>query len=215
MIHPDELAQAIEMTGSRYALCILLAKRVRQIRWHQRRPGIGFGAYARQALDDVINRKIDFFLSAAEAQTAKLLAAKNSELIDYALLSLFALSRANLENDGTVYVGREYSIEAGISATADESFTANPFDIKVSRHLDRIPFDFLIHLIGDLKLIGDCQRRLDYDPWKTDPQLIEFMFDVLDEGSNLVSVDCYHDRRWLRTFEFNFKSIRMKMKAVA
>jgi len=224
MIHPDELAKAIEMTGSRYAVCILLAKRARQIQWHQRSTSVGLGSSVRQALDDILARRIAFYLPAADhfdqrrlSGQAKplLLTAAEAELSDYALLSLFALVRANVEDDGSTIVGKNYSIQAGISSTPAQDFSAQPFDIRVKSRLEKIPFDFLIHLVGHLKLSGDCQRRLYYDPLNPDLQLTEFRFRVLGSGSNLITVDCYHDRRWLRTVEFTFDSIDVEMKAVA
>jgi hypothetical protein len=226
MIHPDELARAIEMTGSRYAVCILLAKRAKQLHWHRRRTDVGLGALARQALDDIVYRRIEYFLPASatpdmqrqlweEPLTPRLLAEKEAELTDYALLSLYALAKANLENDGSVLVGNDYSVQAGVSSSPEKSFQSQPFDIEVSHRLEKIPFDFLIHLVGKLKLVGDCQHRLYYDPLNPDLQLAEFKFKVLDEGPNLVSVDCYHDRRWLRTFEFTFDAVEIDMKAVA
>ncbi|MEK6280348.1 MAG: hypothetical protein AABN95_08350 [Acidobacteriota bacterium] len=144
-----------------------------------------------------------------------LLAEKKTELTDYALLSLYALAKANLENDGRVLVGKDYSVQAGVSSSLEEGFAAHAFEIKVSSQLEKIPFDFLIHLVGRLKLVGDCQRRLYFDPLNADLQLVDFKFKVLDSGPNLVSVDCYHDRRWLRTFEFTFDAVDIQMKAVA
>lgn len=224
MIHPDELARAIEITGSRYALCILLAKRAKQIHWHRRRTAVGLGSSVRQALEDIVTRQIAFFLPGESdrpdrltdfATPPLLLAEKENELTDYSLLSLYALARANLENDGRAFVDKDYLVQAGVSSSSEEGFEAQAFDIKVASRLEKIPFDFLIHLVGRLKLVGDCQRRLYYDPLDADLQLVDFKFKVLDTGPNLVSVDCYHDRRWLRTFEFTFDAVDIQMKAVA
>lgn len=132
-------------------------------------------------------------------------------LEDYALLSLYALARLNLEEDNNAVVGEVYSVQVGVSANTPEGFESQSFDITVRSKSEHIPFDFMIHITGNLELIGDWHKHLLYDPLNVDLQSVDFKFRVTGVGKNQVDVDCYYQRRWLRTFQFDFDSVEVQV----
>src|SRR5438128_12332213 len=120
-------------------------------------------------------------------------------------MSLFALRRAELEEGGWRYVGRTYSVNVGISASAHPGFDAYPFEIQLEE-ANLLPFNFLIHLTGNLTVKGEWHKSLDYDPTASDAQFVDFEFKIIKSGDSVVKVDCYHERRWLRTMRFEFEA---------
>lgn len=136
-------------------------------------------------------------------------------LEDYALLSLYALARLNLEEDNRAFVGETYSVQVGVSHSTPEGFESQPFDIAVHSKSEHVPFDFMFHIVGSLELVGDWHKRLLYDPLNTKLQSVDFKFRVIGEGPNQVDVDCYYQRRWLRTFQFSFDSVDVQVLEAA
>jgi DNA-directed RNA polymerase subunit K/omega len=173
--------------------------------WHE---GLLDASSAKQGLLRAVgkNRWLPNYLK--EGQTLPMLGEKPG-LEDYALLSLYALARLNLEEGNYALVGETYSMQVGVSAKASEEFESQPFDITVRSKSEHIPFDFTFHITGSLELVGDWHKRLLYDPLNADLQSVDFKFRVIGEGKNQVDVDCYYQRRWLRTFQFDFDSVEV------
>lgn len=229
----------IRAAGNRFMLCVLASQRAKQIYYRRRNTDGGMGSAIKQALSEVIRGQVRFtirdersnksflptslvswlprlaganqsFLEQME-ERAQLRGAEEPHLADYTLLSLYALGRINLEDNGRAFVGKTYSAEVGVSSQAMEEFEAQPFNITVQSRSERLPFDFMIHLTGNLELIGDWHRHLLYDPLDADLQSVNFQFRVIEQGPNQVDVDCYYRRRWLRAFQFSFDSVEVQL----
>ena len=221
-------------------LCVLASQRAKQIYHLRKDTDRRLSPAIKQALSEIIRGQVRFTIEGSPgeqlslpsrmsewlprfaganrgfldhvAERAQLRGATGeSHLVDYTLLSLYALGRINLENDDRAVVGKTYSVDVGISSQTSEDFQVQPFDITVQSHLERLPFDFTIHLTGNLELVGDWHKRLLYDPLNADLQSVGFKFRVSEKGQNQVDVDCYYQRRWLRTFQFTFESAEVQL----
>jgi hypothetical protein len=211
MLRIAELDKGIELTNSRFLLCVLVSQCAKRIRLNYAyKDNIAFSI--KKALRQIIHGEAKFLLPAALTENAPRLSLLGSgRTSDEITMSLFALARAELEEEGWVYVGRNYSIQVGISTgPTDEEFDAYPFELTLTRDIETLPFDFLIHLTGNLKLIGNWHQRLLYDSTDADPQLVDFNFEVIGTGRNHVKIDCYYKRQWLRTIDFTFDAIEMR-----
>jgi DNA-directed RNA polymerase specialized sigma24 family protein len=123
-------------------------------------------------------------------------------------LSLFALARTNLEDGDEerirAYVGRAYSVQAGISRNQPEGFWGQPFDLTSHSPLTTLLFDILVHTSENIELTTAWHKHLQYDPNNMSPQLVDFTFQAIATGQSSLSIDYYHERRWLRTIQFQF-----------
>jgi len=240
MIEIGLIEDGIRAAGNRYMLCVLASQRAKQISRHRRETDSRLGPAIKQALSEIIRGQVSFYIEDKQGNRFlpssrtkegllqvigdhKLLpenmaervalrgAAEESNLVDYTLLSLYALARVNLEHDARAFVGETYSVQVGISSKAMEEFEAQPFNIPVQSRSERLPFDFMIHLTGNLKLVGDWHQHLLYDPLDAELQSVDFKFRIVEQGQNQVDVDCYYQRRWLRTFQFTFDSLQLQL----
>lgn len=123
------------------------------------------------------------------------------------VLSLFAIARAELEDDDLAVIGRSYSVQAGVSWDKPDGFKGEPFDVMVRNMVEPIVFDILFHASDNLKLITEWHKHLYYHPLAPDPQLVEFTFQVIALGPSSLAIDFYHEKRWLRTIRFEFKAV--------
>ena len=122
-----------------------------------------------------------------------------------AQLSLFAVARAYLEPDDRAFVGKTYSIIAGISPhQLEEGYRAAPFSIPVPRR-ESISFDILLHASENIKL-KRWRRHIKYRHNNQSPGLIRFTFQIQAPGRSSLVLDFYHERRWLRTIRLEFES---------
>jgi DNA-directed RNA polymerase subunit K/omega len=204
--------RGLKITGSRFLLAVLLAKRAKRIM--RRRYSKSLAICVEQALQEIVAGKIRVLLP---QKFANIFIKHHQAFIeeyqggdDLNLLSLFALGRANLEQDGWGYVGQVYSIQVGISASEEKGFITHPFNIKIKTETQVVPFDFLIHVTGNLEVIGDWHKHLSYEVTGPQPQLVDFSVKITKQGDNVVTVDCYHERRWLRTMRFEFEGVEVK-----
>ncbi len=123
-------------------------------------------------------------------------------------LSLFAITRATLENDDRALVSKSYMVEAGISANKPENFRAEPFDVSVSNPAAPLLIDILVHASHNIELTTEWHKRLSYYPLNSEPQLVQFTFKVVAPGQSSLSIDFYHQRRWLRTVRLTFDAVQ-------
>jgi len=107
-----------------------------------------------------------------------------------------AIARVLLEEQNVAFVGEPYSVQAGIPESRSEDGKG------VS-----MAFEVLLHTSENIKLKTEWHKRLLYDPFKTEAQLIEFTFQAIAPGHSSLVLDFYHDRRWLRTMHFGFETI--------
>ncbi len=108
----------------------------------------------------------------------------------------YAIARVLLEEQNVAFVGEPYSVQAGIPESRSEDGKG------VS-----MAFEVLLHTSENIKLKTEWHKRLLYDPFKTEAQLIEFTFQAIAPGHSSLVLDFYHDRRWLRTMRFEFETI--------
>jgi hypothetical protein len=205
MIETWKVDKGIELTGNRYLLCELMSQRAKQLYRRHAPAGVNFAVCAARALDQIITGQLGFVAPAILSGSR----VEVSASADSILLSLFAQARLDLEKEGWAIVGKGYSAVVGISSSPSVGYEAQPFDITVQSRSAHMPFDFVIHLLGSLELLGDWHKRLYYDPTNPGLQSIDFNFEVTGQGSNALSIDCYHQRRWLRTIRFAFEAIEV------
>jgi hypothetical protein len=216
MFDSGQIDQGVRMMRSRYLLCAVIANRAKSL-FRRRRSG-NLASCAQRALSEIIHNQIAVIIP--ERFAAQLFGDRSSFRQDMepdedlGLTSLFALGRAELEEGGWGYVGRTYSVQIGISASTQPEFDAYPFDIRIEG-ASHLPFDFLIHLSGNLTLKGEWHKSLDYDPTSSEPQFVDFEFKITRRGDSIVKVDCYHEQRWLRTMLFEFEAMQMSMRAAS
>jgi len=126
------------------------------------------------------------------------------------LLSLFAIARTKLDEDNVAYVGKVYSVEAGIARDKpEEGYKSERFDLPLHSEVEPIEFDIILHPEENVELISEWQQRLVYHPLKSEPQLVTFAFRAVKSGHSSFVVDFYHDQRWLRTIRFRFNTIEV------
>src|SRR5260221_8390633 len=101
-------------------------------------------------------------------------------------LSLFAIARAELEEDDKTFVGKSYSVQAGISQTKLENFQGEPFDLSISSMDQLILFDVSIHSSENIKVTSKWEKILHYDPRNKEPQFVAFTFRVIAPGSSFL-----------------------------
>jgi|GEM_PF-86937 len=147
------------------------------------------------------------FLSEGGQEESALLGKNVVEADDIKLIALFAIARATLENDDIAFVGKAYSVQAGVSQSKPENFAGEPFDLTVPTLTKYIPFDILLHESENIELSTEWHKRLLYDPLNLKPQLVEFTFQVMVSGHSTLVVDFYQDRRWLRTVRLEFDAV--------
>src|SRR5437773_2370933 len=79
-------------------------------------------------------------------------------------LSLFAITRADLEQGDQALIGKAYTVQAGISQSRPEHFRAEPFDLSVRNPEALLSFDILLHTSENIELTTAWQQHLQYDP---------------------------------------------------
>ena len=99
-------------------------------------------------------------------------------------------------------------VEAGISANKPENFRAEPFDVSVSNPAAPLLIDILVHASHNIELTTEWHKRLSYYPLNSEPQLVQFTFKVVAPGQSSLSIDFYHQRRWLRTVRLTFDAVQ-------
>lgn len=123
-------------------------------------------------------------------------------------LSLFAIARTSLENDDRAIVGKEYTVQAGISQHEPEGFRGEPFRVSVQNPLEPLPFSVLIHPGENIELMGARYQRLRYDPRNIEPQFVFCPFRVKSPGQSYLLINFYRERQWLKTIRFEFDGIK-------
>ncbi len=125
-----------------------------------------------------------------------------------ARFSLFALARVTREDDGKAYIGKTYSVQAGISQSKPENFEGEPFDLLVPDVDELVLFDISLHASDNIELVGAWQKYLRFDPQNGEPQLVEFLFRVIAPGPCSFSVDFYRERHLLQTIHVGFDAVQ-------
>jgi len=122
-------------------------------------------------------------------------------------LSLFAIANVVLDEGDIAFVGKMYTLQAGIARNKPDDFWGEPFELAVENVTEPITFDILLHESENIELITNWHRRLLYRPDDVEPQLATFRFQVVAPGKSLLVIDFYHERRWLRTMHFEFDAV--------
>ncbi len=98
-------------------------------------------------------------------------------------------------------------LQAGISRSVPEYFHGEPFDLPVRDVVQSIPFDVSLHASENVELTADWHKHLAYAPQNTEPQLVEFTFQVTAPGYSFLVVDFYRERCWVKTIRLEFDAI--------
>lgn len=131
-----------------------------------------------------------------------------TRLRDASLLSLYSIARVHLNEGELAVVGRVYSMSVGIAWSQPEGFQGEPFDLLIRNVRESVPFDIILHPGENVQLIGDWHRQLVYELLQTRPQLVDCEFKITGPGPSVISVDFYHQRRWLATIRLEFESVQ-------
>jgi Skp family chaperone for outer membrane proteins len=111
--------------------------------------------------------------------------------------SLLAITHVSLEEGNKAFVGKEYSIQAGVAW--DELDKAR-----------NVIFDLWLLTAENLRPTIDWHKSLQVNSFTTEPQLTTFGFEVLAPGQGSLAIDIYHKRYWLRTIRIQFECINKK-----
>ncbi len=125
-------------------------------------------------------------------------------------LSLFAIARAVLEEEDRAFVGKSYTVQAGIAQSKPENFAGEPFSLSV-QSLEPLLFDVLLHTSENIEPVKEWQKRLRYDPRNPNPQVVEFTFRLVAPGHSSLVINFYRERRLLKTIRFEFDAIEKSM----
>jgi hypothetical protein len=134
---------------------------------------------------------------------------KAAELRQESLLSLFAVARTELEEEDIAFVGKTYSLQAGVAWERPEGFRGEAFDLPLHNMVEPVVFDILAHPRKNIEITTEWHKRLQYQPLNPELQLVEFAFQSIAAGHCSLVVDFYHERRWLRTIRFEFDSVEI------
>ncbi len=127
--------------------------------------------------------------------------------------SLFAIARAGLEEDDSAFIGKTYSVLAGVSQIKPKGFSWEPLDLPAPSPAEPIEFDILLHASENVELATEWFQRLRYDPGNPQPQLVEFLFRSLAPGHGSLAVNFYRERHWLKTIRFEFDVVEQSKLA--
>jgi tetratricopeptide (TPR) repeat protein len=131
-------------------------------------------------------------------------------------LPLCAITQAESENDHQVYIGKTYTIQAGIAPQkqADE-FEIGPHDLTIALCDEIAPLfiDMWLYTSNGVTCLGEPHQQLCYSRKDKATQLVDFRFNVITPGSHIVEVDFYHKRRWLKTIPFKFVAVKQPQPA--
>lgn len=122
-------------------------------------------------------------------------------------LSLHAIARADIEENNRAFVGKMYTVQAGISQHALEGFSGGSFRVSVPDPQQPLLFDILIHADGSLALSGEWRYRLRYDPRNSEPQFITCPFQARETGKGLLIISFYRERQWLQTIRLEVEGV--------
>jgi hypothetical protein len=125
------------------------------------------------------------------------------------------VTHTTLEKDDRAFVGKAYSVEAGISQSKPEKFQGESFDLPVRNTAESISFDIVLHTSENIELPTDWHKYLLYDPGNLEPQLVEFTFKVVASGHSSLAVNFYHERRWLKTIRVEFDAVEQLQPTAA
>ena len=132
--------------------------------------------------------------------------------VDKTELSLFAITNLALEEGDVAFVGKMYTLQAGIARNKPDDFWGEPFELAVDNPAEPITFDILLQESENIELFTSWHRRLRYRPDDAGPQLVTFRFQVVTAGKSSLVVDFYHERRWLRTMRFEFEAVEQSQR---
>ncbi len=134
---------------------------------------------------------------------------------EHEILSLYAIARAVLEEDNRAFVGKIYTVQAGISRNKPESFRGEAFDPPLVDSDEAIPFDVLLHSSENVELIAQWRKHLTYAPRNAEIQLVEFPFRVRAPGNSFLVVDFYREHCWVKTIRLEFDAIELSSLTTA
>lgn len=116
---------------------------------------------------------------------------------------LSAIARAEIEDEDKAFVGKVYSIKAGVAWNKREKLQRASQDNIV----EPLTFDIMLLTSENIELLSERQMRLRSSPFNSDPQMVEFSFRALSQGHTSLAVDFYHKLHWLRTIHFEFDCV--------
>ena len=123
---------------------------------------------------------------------------KVEEIAEEASLDAYVIARLSEVDQSYLVVGREYTLEAGVSIEEAIGFASAPFTLfKTAEGETVIPF--LIVARAEQIYLEPWQQTLDFYTNKNEPQLVRFKLRPNAIGSTQIFVDFYHERHWLQT----------------
>ena len=122
-------------------------------------------------------------------------------------LFLLAVAHVVLEDHDKAFVGKGYSVQAGISQYEFPVLQGEQIAPPVSKIAEPISFDVSLHASQNIELTTEWYQPLGYNPRDPAPQLIEFVFQMTAPGPSFLIIDFYHECHWFRTIRLEFSAI--------
>ncbi len=122
-------------------------------------------------------------------------------------LSLYALASARLEADDRALIGKQYTLEAGLTEQRPDNFVGEPFRVAVRNPAEPLLFHIMLHASPNIQLLGAWYQPLRYAPLNVEPQFITCPFRLNAAGESYLLINFYRERQWLKSIRLEFEGI--------
>ncbi len=122
-------------------------------------------------------------------------------------LSLYALASARLEADDRAIIGKQYTLEAGLTQQRPDNFVGEPFRVAVRNPAEPLLFHIMLHASPNIQLLGAWYQPLRYAPLNVEPQFITCPFRLTAAGESYLLINFYRERQWLKSIRLEFEGI--------
>ncbi|MGI9059265.1 MAG: serine/threonine protein kinase [Ktedonobacteraceae bacterium] len=123
-------------------------------------------------------------------------------------LSLYALASARLEPDDHALIGKQYTLEAGLTQQRPANFVGEPFRVAVHNPAEPLLFHVMLHASPNIQLLGAWYQPLLYAPLNVEPQFITCPFRLIAAGESYLLINFYRERQWLKSIRLEFEGIK-------
>jgi hypothetical protein len=195
----NKINTAIKVTGSRFFLCTILGRAIRQ--------GHSAPVPGKEILpvvDDILRGAIAshrfpasdraFLLDFSEDFTPKTMEA---------LVSLTTTVEIDPDRQVSHTDWTEHTVR--IAFEAEDWLSRIKDDVVLRSSFQYVPFDFVAQPDSHSRLLDQRQKRVVYHPIDG-PQTVSTSFRLIKESNSqsVVSIDCYCHRQWMQAIEFSF-----------
>ena len=195
----NKINTAIKVTGSRFFLCTILGRAIRQ--------GPSAPVPGREILhvvDEILRGAIAshrfpvseraFLSGFSEDFTSKTMEA---------LVSLTTTAEVEPDSQEVHTDWTEHTVH--IAFEAEDWLSLIKDDVVLRSSFQYVPFDFVAQPDSHSRLLDQRQKRVVYHPIDG-PQTVSTSFRLIKESNreSVFSIDCYCHRQWMQAIEFSF-----------